>query len=49
MLPLILFDLHWIKIIDDHEELRNKSIKGLQFPFDNYLELTMQKNIKDWL
>ena len=23
--------------------------KAASFPFDNYLELTMQKNIKDWL
>jgi DNA excision repair protein ERCC-2 len=26
----------WLKVIDDHENDRNKSIAGLKFPFDHY-------------
>lgn len=30
--------LHWLKVIYLHEEERNKSIVGLNFPFDSYRE-----------
>lgn len=30
--------LHWLKLIETHEENRNKSILGLSFPFDDYRE-----------
>lgn len=30
--------VRWLKIIDNHESIRNKSIEGINFPFPNYRE-----------